>query len=252
MPTDVLTMLPRVFAGITLLALTWLVTRAFRKHPAWGYSVLLLSPVSATVFGINYWHKEKIPFLAFILSFVATLVLAVYLFTAWGGWDMLKAGRTATEGLKTHTLTRADADAFRKASLSFAEKSGIDYRDEQLLNRIQTQLDRNKQHKAFLAKVKADQTKQDGFKIEDINRKKPTIKGRYRLIYKQIKPTDAHGYIGSTVKITRKGVVEKEYRLTGASTNALDLSQRHKGGSFSFSFKHNDIEKIRVLTRKPY
>jgi hypothetical protein len=59
-------------------------------------------------------------------------------------------------------------------------------------------------------------------------------------------------YVGSVVKVTRKNVPEKEYRLTGASGSKLQLVQRTSGGSFSFKYRKRDIEKIRVLVNKPY
>ena len=64
--------------------------------------------------------------------------------------------------------------------------------------------------------------------------------------------SEAKNYIGSTVKIIRKGVLEKEYRLTGASANRLQLAQRNTAGTYSFSYNTRDIEKIRVLVKEPY
>jgi hypothetical protein len=244
-------MLTQICAGIVLLAMTWLVARAFRRHPGWGLGVLLLSPLSATAFGIKYWNREKLPFLVYISSFTIMLALVLSLFSAWGGWDLIATSRIAKQGLRTFSLTRADADAFRKTSLSFMKYSGINYQDELLLARIQRHLDREEELKAIIAKAETDQTWQDEDDINDIMRKTPVATERYRLVYKQITVADARNYIGSTVKVTRKGVIEKEYRLTGASANSLELSQRGRSGSFSFSLQHKDIGKIRVLTRQP-
>ena len=252
MPTDLLTLLTQIFAGLTLLALIWLVARAFRRHPAWGCSVLLLSPIAAAVFGIKHWHKEKFPFLAYITLFAVTLGLVASLFGAWGGWDLIKANQIAHEGVKTHTLTQADADAFRQASLTFNNNSGIHYTDEALQIRIRRQLERDEKHQAFLDKIKAENEPQDTQSLSDLFRRKPAEQERSRLVYKPIKLREARDYVGSTVKITRKGALEKEYRLTGASRGKLHLAQKTRGGSFSFSLKSRDIEKIRVLTKQHY
>jgi hypothetical protein len=75
---------------------------------------------------------------------------------------------------------------------------------------------------------------------------------RYRLVYKPIPIADAKLYVGYTVKVIRKGVQEKEYRLTGATANKIRLAQRNSYGTYSFSYHNRDIEKIRVLTRQPY
>ena len=39
--------------------------------------------------------------------------------------------------------------------------------------------------------------------------------------------------------------------LTGASRNRLQFAQRNRGGNFSFSFRYSDIEKLRVLVKRP-
>ena len=67
-----------------------------------------------------------------------------------------------------------------------------------------------------------------------------------------IKVADARNYVGSTVKVTRKNVVEKEYRLVKASENRLEFAQNAGTGSYTFRYRNSDIEKIRVLTRQPY
>ena len=73
----------------------------------------------------------------------------------------------------------------------------------------------------------------------------------YRLVYIPIDVSEAHKYIGSTVKVTRRNVVEKEYRLIGASRSKLQFAQRNRSGNFSFSFRNSDIEKLRVLVKQP-
>jgi len=71
-------------------------------------------------------------------------------------------------------------------------------------------------------------------------------------VYLPIKVTDAKNYVGSTVKVTRKNVPEKEYRLIGASGRRLKLAQNTGQGSYSFHYNIRDIEKIRVLTQQQY
>ena len=251
---EALNILTQVMSGFTLLALLWLTARAFRINTGWGLGVLLLSPVTAVAFGIRHWNREKFPFLLYMGTFTVTLVLLVSLFTAWGGWELVKAGQAAKQSLQNRTLTQNKADAFRKASLSFHKNSGINYTHGELLTRLQRELDRNaekEQIDARAAELEA-QEEAEGADYNGLYRRAPKETARYRLVYKPLKVADAHRYIGSTVKVTRRNVEEKEYRLTGVSGGSLKFAQKNGKGSFSFAFKKRDIEKIRILTKEPY
>lgn len=257
MAFEALIFLTQIMSCISVLALLWLAARAFRKNLAWGFGVLLLSPVGAAAFGIRHWHREKLPFLSYIATFAVTVGLLLSLFSAWGGWELIEATRNAKLALQNQTLTRTDADAFRKASLSFARKSGIPYQDESLLIRMQHEFDRKAEHAEIDAHVRAmeeqeAQEQEKDYTLEDLYRRAPKKKERYRLNYRKIRVADAHKYIGATVKVTRRNVLEKEYRLTGVTGNTLKFAQKNRSGSFSFAFNKRDIEKIRVLTKEPY
>ncbi len=67
-----------------------------------------------------------------------------------------------------------------------------------------------------------------------------------------VEVADAKNYIGSTVKVTRKNVAEKEYRLISSTGRKLEFTQRAGRGSYSFHYHTSDIEKIRVLTKQQY
>ena len=90
------------------------------------------------------------------------------------------------------------------------------------------------------------------YTLEDLYRRTPKKKERYHLSYKNIGIADAHNYIGATVKVTRKNVQEKEYRLAGVTNNSLKFAQSNRHGTFSFAFQKRDIERIRVLIKEPY
>ena len=246
MNNELLGLLTLIMAGICLLALLFLSTRAFRKNAAWGLSVLLLPPFAATVFGIRHWNREKVPFIAFTGTFLLTTAMMVSLFGAWGGWELVTATRSAQQALQSRTLTQSDADAFLKASLSFNENAGISYRNNQLQKQIQRELDRN----AEKAMIEAQSAEEKTYTTEDLYRLEPVKKERYRLTYRTIKAADAHKYVGSTVKVTRKNVPEREYRLTGVSGGSLQFAQKNRKGSYSFSFKQRDIANIRVLIKE--
>ena len=116
---NALPLITQIAAASSLLALGWLAIRAFRKNPAWGLAVMLLSPVGATFFGLKYWDEEKKAFLAYLTTFVITAALALTLFTAWGGWDLLRTTYQVNDGINSRMLTSRDAENFVKASASF-------------------------------------------------------------------------------------------------------------------------------------
>jgi hypothetical protein len=249
---DKLSLLTQLSGILTLLALLWLTIRAFRKHPVWGFLVLLLSPVGAAVFSIKHWPNEKKPFLAYITTFSFSMVLAACLFTSWGGWELIQAYNRVQEGMQTRNLSREDATAYIHTSLTFSEKAGLNPEDQQQYNDMRrhlAQLDEAERAKALQEAAAAERAREQLSRAK-MNRKVQSKQENYRLEYKPIPVADAKNYVGSTVKIIRKGVLEKEYRLTGVSGNRLQLAQRNSAGSYSFSYNTRDIEKIRVLTRQ--
>jgi len=248
-------MLPIItqIAGIfTLVALIWLTVRAFKKKPAWGFAVMLLSPVSATFFGIKYWEEEKKAFLAYITTFAIAAALALYLFTTWGGWELLRATFHVNRGIQAQMLTARDAEHFMKTSQSFTEKSGLDIQNEARMVQVNKKLASEAEAKAAREQAATESAKDDNLDIDTISKKVAVTKERYRLVYLPINVADAKNHVGSTVKVTRKNVPEKEYRLIGASGRRLELTQHAGRGSYSFHYNIRDIEKIRVLTRQQY
>jgi len=256
---DKLTLLIQLSGILSLLAFFWLSIRAFRKHPAWGLLVLLLSPIGASIFGIRHWSSEKKPYLAYLTSFALVLSLAIYQFSSWGGWELVQAYSRVQQGMQAQNLSREDATAFIHTSLDFGDKSGLNPENQQQFNAVRrhlAELDEAEQaaaaREAALAAAKAEADAQNELTRATISRKVQPDQERYRLEYRTIPVADARNYVGSTVKIIRKGVQEKEYRLTGATSGRLQLAQRNSAGTYSFSYKTRDVEKIRVLTRQPY
>jgi hypothetical protein len=250
---DKLPLLTQLSGILTLLALLWLSIRAFRKHAVWGFLVLLFSPIGASIFGIKHWANEKKPFLTYISTFTLSLTLAVCLFSSWGGWELIQAYKHVQQGMKTRSLSREDATAYIHTSLNFSERSGLNPENQQqykAMRRHLAQLDEAEQARA-LQEAAAEAKTREELSRATISKKVQPGQEHYRLEYKPIPIDEARNYVGSTVKIVRKGVQEKEYRLTGATANKLQFAQRNSAGRYSFSYNTRDIEKIRVLTRQP-
>lgn len=249
---NVLPLITQVAAVFTLVALIWLTVRAFKKRPAWGFAVMLLSPVSATFFGLKYWNEEKKAFLAYLMTFVTTLTLAMYLFTSWGGWELIRATNQVNRGIQSRMLTARDAELFMQANLSFIEKSGLDIQDEVRMKQVSRKLASEAEAQAAAEKAAAERAEEEQLSLGAMTRKVEKKQERYRLVYLPIDIADAKNHIGSTVKITRKNVREKEYRLIGTSGRKIELTQHAGRGSYSFHYNARDIEKIRVLTKQQY
>lgn len=245
----------RVSAVVTLIALCWLALRAFGKHPGWGLAVLFFSPLGALAFGHRYWHEVRKPVTVYAGALVVTLGLALFLFSTWGGWELLQTGVRVHQGMQANTLATRDASNFLKANLAFADRSGLDIRNLDTVEFARNQLVQEALEAVREAPA-ADETVTDEPVVEqpwqDMRKK---VKSRddsgYRVVYIPIDVKDAQKYIGATVKVTRKNVVEKEYRLTGVSGSRLQFAQRNRSGNFSFSFRTRDIEKLRVLVKQP-
>ena len=251
---NILVVVAQLTGFTALLTFIWLLVRAFGKHSGWGMAVLLFSPISAVAFGIKHWKSEKLPFLAYITTSVTAIALCLYLFTAWGGWELLRSSQRVMQGLSSQTLTEHDTQELMTISQSFDEQSGFDMQSSPLLLQAQQELamQAEKQAAEETAKAEAEAARKGQFDFDNIARKAKPALQRYRLTYTTIRVADAQNYVGTTVKVTRKNVVEKEYRLIGASGNRLEFSQRAGSGSYTFKYRKSDIEKIRVLTKHPY
>ena len=249
---NALSLVAQAIGVISLVTFIWLLARAFGRHTGWGMAVLLFSPISAVVFGVKHWKEEKAPFLAYITTSVTAIALFLYLFTAWGGWELLRASQQVQLGVATKTLTEANVQALMTISQSFDEQSGLDLQSSSLLQQAQRNLATQAEKLAAEEAAKAEAASKKQLDFSSIAKKTKPRQEHYRLTYVTINVADAPNYVGSTVKVTRKNVLEKEYRLIGVSGNRLEFSQRAGSGSYTFKYRKNDIEKIRVLTKQPY
>lgn len=126
----ILALLSQILWLLAFLALIWLVVRAFQRHWLWGLAVLLLSPISATIFGIKYWRKEKTPFLAYITTFFAAVTIGLYVFSSLGGWDVVQNSLNVGEGMHSESLSEKDALAFIRSNLNFIDNAVTDEEEQ--------------------------------------------------------------------------------------------------------------------------
>lgn len=274
---------------VALFSLIWLIIRAFKKHILWGLAVLLLSPISALFFGIKYWRDEKKPFLAYMSSFGVATGLAAYVFTAWGGWEVVNTALNVNEGIHSEKLTEQEALDFMHANLRYLKHASPNEEDRRNVEMMQKFLqqyesgmsdaDRKKMQEEIINMMEnedlspaqrrelkhlrkqlnlseAESTAKNPevakpTLTEDASRtlsKRPsTRKVNYRADYQEIEISEAGKYIGKTFKVTRKNSDERQCRLIGSSPGRLRFEQRGRGGTFTFEYKHSDIEKLKLL-----
>ena len=90
---------------------------------------------------------------------------------------------------------------------------------------------------------------------QEVFRKKSareTPKTNYRLEFLPITAREARDYVGKMFMVTRKDGLEKQYKLIGTSPGALRFERRIPGGKYSFEYKHQDIEQLRILAQVAY
>ncbi len=279
---QILNNISQLFGLIAFVALIWLVVLAFRRRVWWGLGVMFLSPITAVIFAVKYWDEVKKPFLIYITSLVSSIAIGLYVFTAWGGWQMVKSSKHVAEGIWQETLTEEDAVQFMKSGMDFLENSAASEKDKQIvalqrkiLDAFQSEPTDNERfelNQDFLNLLKrSDLTEEERQQLEELRlslleQSDLSEKGRQQLDeirgnivrhdleaspsevrFKTISLAQARDYIGSPVLLTYRDGVEQKCRLIGISGNTLQFKRRISGGSISFDYKDDEIQSIKVL-----
>lgn len=279
---------------MSLVTLFWLGVNAARKNTLWGMLVLLLSPVSAVIYGIKYWQDSRLPFLAYSLSLVSAITLGAYLLHASGTWQVMQTSVHMHQAVLSKDLSGRDALSFTPVRLTdFAQVTPHERQQRRLqlmhdfVDRYEpsfTEADREeinqtisrlmygttvtgeqKQQLVDLQqRIASEQIPANTESIEtvaeetpkrEIFGKKPgreTVKPNHRLEFLPITARDARDYVGKMFMVTRKDGIEKQYKLVGTSPGALRFERRIPGGTYSFEYRHQDIEQLRILAQVTY
>jgi hypothetical protein len=273
-----LNLLASLFGVVALIALIWLLVRAFKRSILWGLAVLLLSPITAILYGIIYWRDDKKPFLAYITSFSAAVGLSLYVFTAWGGWEVVRNGLAVNKGIHDQTLTQQQALAYMNSGLDFIENSGPGEDDMNKLELMRRFINQNEASLSDTDRQKLQQEIIDLMEKEDISvedrealeqmqaqvsaatsggtvqwKIKPVNRPQnLRLVYVPIDLSEADDYVGEVVKVKRKNSSEQQVKLTRVSPAGLHFERRKYGGTFAFSYRNQDIEELKVAQQQTY
>ncbi len=274
---ETLNLLASLLGLVALIALIWLLVRAFKRNILWGLAVLLLSPITAIIYGILYWRDDKKPFLAYITSFTAAVGLSLYVFTAWGGWEVVRTGLAVNQGIHDKNLTQQQALAYMNSGIDFIENSNPGEEDMNKLELMRRFINQNEANMSDADRQKLQNEILDLMEKEDLSAQDrealdkmrtqigSTVTGstaipktraarpvKSRLVYVPIKLSEASDYIGQVVKVTRKDSTEQQVLLTRVSPAGMHFERRKYGGTFSFSYRSKDIEALKVPRNQAY
>jgi hypothetical protein len=231
-------------------ALVWLVGRAFRKHAAWGFAVLFLFPVTAVIFGIRHWRDEKGPFLVYVAAFTTAMTLGIYVISAKGGWDTVKSVLNTRQEVVLHAFDGNEKPSFVKASLNTVRESSAPDRASEPMAPLPVQPVSTGRVPDGSPEKTGDHVLPDRGTRAVKSAKSPPLQVHYRASYVSIDPADASDYLGLTVKVKRLNRSEQDCVLRGVSPAGLSFEQHARGGTFSFKYRAQDIEKLRVLVKQ--
>lgn len=139
-----LSSIAQILGLISFVIFIWLVVLAFKKRLWWGLGVLLLSPISATIFALKYWDEVKRPFLGYAATFFASFAIGLYVFTSWGGWNFVTTvvttiSRSASE---QRPITEEEDLQVRRSLLAFLENAVEREEDRQTIVAMNQLLER--------------------------------------------------------------------------------------------------------------
>jgi hypothetical protein len=247
---NLLTQVALLAGVIACSTLVWLVGRAFRKHAAWGFAVLFLFPVTAVIFGIRHWRDEKGPFMVYVSAFTTAMALGIYVLSAKGGWDTVRDVMHTRQEVSLHAFADNKNPAFVKATFSTARETSAPVRDDKPLPPLPEHREPTKHESAEPLKKAGNQAPPEK-NMQAVKSAKAPLRGQhYRVAYVAINPADASDFIGLTVKVKRLNRPEQDCVLRGVTPTGLSFEQHTRGGTFSFKYRTQDIEKLRVLVKQ--
>jgi hypothetical protein len=279
---------------MSLVTLFWLGVNAARKSTLWGMLVLLLSPLSAVIYGIRHWQDSRVPFLAYSISLVFAIALGTYLLHASGTWQVMQTSMYMHQAVLSKDLSGRDALSFTsvrlrdftqvtphnrqqrrlqlmhdfvdryESSFTEADREEINLTISRLMygttvtgeqKQQLLELQQRVASKQVLANSESNDAVAEETPKQDIFEKKSgrqTAKPNHRLEFLPITAREARDYVGKMFMVTRKNGIERQYKLIGTSPGALRFERRIPGGTYSFDYRHQDIEQLRILAQVTY
>ena len=235
---QLLGLLTPLLGFIAFAAFVWLVVVAFKNSAMWGVLVLLLSPITAIVFAIKYWEESKKPFLIYMGSTVASVVI-FFMFLASMGSQMISIAnemelQAQQQGTFGDTQTN-DMEYQPTAEMPQAAPAPVADNSNFSLGQPGAKINPPAPMKpaGITLSVKSDA---------------PEFSTRERI--SGMTPLSrAARVVGKKVKIVdNKGSVHKGW-LAESKPNALVLERHVPSGVISYEVRKNEVKSLEVLYR---
>jgi hypothetical protein len=269
-----------VVSIVSLVGFVWMCVLAFRKHIGWGLAVFFLSPIGATVFAIKHWQESKKPFLIYAGSTVAFFVLAIFAFSAMGGFQMMDMAHRMSQG---EEISDEEAAEFIQAQIERMESSGmLSPQEEAELRKMQEMVKGMQQEQpgagsaptstttiALNAPGQSRETLRELERVPSTGapapgtiRTTPLPKRRSRESsttlpsgdpvppgYKRVSVGDANRYVGRTIRIVDKDGNTTKGKLADVDSNYLLVERYLTSGVISFELSTGDVDSLLVAYR---
>ena len=195
---------------VALVGFIWLVVRAFKTRVWWGLAVLFFSPITATIYGVRYWHAVKMPYLVYSIPFVLLLFIVPKTLSTEGGIEKLLA----------------DTGIEEPASMTAPMREGI----------------------PFTYNVVGSVPERVAALLED--RSGPIwapAPDEFDPRYRAISLAEAKDYTGASMIFVDRKNVTRGGTLVGISGSTLRFERRVDSGSVSYEVRAHDIKALKVL-----
>jgi hypothetical protein len=257
---------------VSLVGFVWLCVVAFKEHVGWGLAVFFLSPIAAIVFAIKHWQESKKPFLVYAGSTAAFFVLAIFAFSAMGGFEMMSMAHRMSQGEEISDEEEAE---FMQAQIERMENSGmLSAEEEAELRKMQEMIKGMQQDQGGAGEIDttsiALSTPPTGGQPYSSSRSTSTRRSRPRpapmprasensvvlpsgdLVppgYKRVSVGEADRYVGRTIRIVDKDGNQTKGKLAEADRNNLLVVRYLSSGTISFELETNKVESLLVAYR---
>lgn len=262
-----------VVSIVSLIGFIWLCVLAFREHIGWGLAVFFLSPVAAIVFAIKHWQDAKKPFLVYAGSTTAFFVLAIFAFSAMGGFQMMDMAHRMSQG---EEISDEEAAEFMQAQIERMESSGmLSPQEEAELRKMQEMIKDMEQEQPGVTKTAsttialngpgpagAAYAPSSGSTSQRATRTTPLPTRRSRDNtatlpsgdpvppgYKRVSLGDADRYVGRTIRVVGKDGHQTKGRLADVDSNYILVERYLNSGTVSFELDTSDIDSLLVAYR---
>jgi hypothetical protein len=256
----------------SLVGFVWLCVLAFKEHIGWGLAVFFLSPVAAVIFGIKFWQDSKKPFLICAGSTVAFFVLAIFTFSAMGGFQMMSMAQRMSQG---EEISDEEAAGFIQAQIERMEDSGLLSAEEEAELRETQQMIKNTQNEqgggeeidnSTIALASPPtrgsghdpsgtvSTRSPGTRSTAVPRQRdrsqaPATGDPVPPGYKRVSLNDADRYVGRTIRIVNKDGHQTKGRLADVDSEFLLVERHLTSGKISFELSTSEVDSLLVAYR---